>query len=196
MDRLERDKAVDRETSPVWKWWNGSWGTREKETNSGDSKNLVAQSRPLLWDPMDCSIWSGPPVHGILQARILDPFPSPGDLPDPEIKPRSPAFQGDSLPSEPPGKPLTNWEQKTKGEDLNKSWVSDSDRQLACLYGSWWGSPWWLSGKEMLGSIPGSGKSPGGENGNPFQSSCQGNPMDRGDWWVTVHGVTKESETT
>ena len=36
------------------------------------------------------------------------PFPSPGDLPDPGIKPRSPAFQADALLSEPPGKP---WEQ-------------------------------------------------------------------------------------
>ena len=33
------------------------------------------------------------------------PFPSPGDLPDPGIKPKSPALQADSLPSEPPGKP-------------------------------------------------------------------------------------------
>ena len=33
-------------------------------------------------------------------------FPSPGDLPDPGIKPRSPALQADALPSEPPGKPL------------------------------------------------------------------------------------------
>ena len=35
------------------------------------------------------------------------PFPSPGDLPDPGIKPRSPALQTDALPSEPPGKPVT-----------------------------------------------------------------------------------------
>ena len=34
------------------------------------------------------------------------PFPSPGDLPDPGTEPRSPALQADSLPSEPPGKPL------------------------------------------------------------------------------------------
>jgi len=33
------------------------------------------------------------------------PFPSPGDLPDPRIKPRFPALQADALPSEPPGKP-------------------------------------------------------------------------------------------
>ena len=37
------------------------------------------------------------------------PFPSPGDLPNPEIKPRSPTLQADALPSEPPGKPpITN----------------------------------------------------------------------------------------
>ena len=34
------------------------------------------------------------------------PFPSPGDLPDPRIKPRSPTLQADSLPTEPPGKPV------------------------------------------------------------------------------------------
>ena len=34
------------------------------------------------------------------------PFPSPGELPDPEIRPRSPALQADSLLSEPPGKPI------------------------------------------------------------------------------------------
>ena len=35
------------------------------------------------------------------------PFPSPGDLPDPGTKPKSPTLQADSLPSEPPGKPLS-----------------------------------------------------------------------------------------
>ena len=47
-----------------------------------------------------------------------------------------------------------------------------------------------------LGSIPGSGRSPGEGNGNPVQYSCLGHPMDRGAWWATVHGVTKESDTT
>ena len=41
------------------------------------------------------------------------------------------------------------------------------------------------------GSIPGSGRSPGGGHVNPLQYSCLENPMDRGAWWVTVHGVTK-----
>ena len=47
-----------------------------------------------------------------------------------------------------------------------------------------------------LDSIPESGRSPGEENDNSLQYSCQGNPMDRGAWWATVHGVTKELHTT
>ena len=44
---------------------------------------------------------------------------------------------------------------------------------------------------EDTGSIPGPGRSPGEGNGNPLQYSCLENPMDRGAWWDTVHGVTK-----
>ena len=46
------------------------------------------------------------------------------------------------------------------------------------------------------GLTPGSGRFPGEGNGNPLQYSCLGNPRDRGAWWATVHGVTKESDTT
>ena len=42
-----------------------------------------------------------------------------------------------------------------------------------------------------LGSIPGSGRSTGEGNGNPLQYYCLENPMDRGAWWATVHGVTR-----
>ena len=41
------------------------------------------------------------------------------------------------------------------------------------------------------GLIPGSGRSPGEGNGNPFQHSCLENPTDRGAWWATVYGVSK-----
>ena len=57
--------------------------------------------------------------------------------------------------------------------------------------------PWCLGSKEStcnagdMGSIPGSGRSPWRGNGNTPQYSCQENPMDRGAWWPTVHGVTK-----
>ena len=42
-----------------------------------------------------------------------------------------------------------------------------------------------------VGSIPGSGRSPGEDHGNPLQYSCLENSMDRGAWWPTVHGVAK-----
>ena len=47
-----------------------------------------------------------------------------------------------------------------------------------------------------VGSISGLGRSPGGGNGNPLQYSCLENPMDRGVWLATVHGVTKGSDMT
>ena len=64
-------------------------------------KVKVAEQCPAFSDPMDYT------PHGILQAKILEwqPFPSPGDCPNPGIKPRSPALQVDSLPVEPQGKP-------------------------------------------------------------------------------------------
>ena len=46
------------------------------------------------------------------------------------------------------------------------------------------------------GSIPGSGRSPGGGHGNPLWYSCLENPMDRGAWRATVHGVAQKSVTT
>ena len=60
----------------------------------------------LFCDPIDSSS-PGSSVHGISQARVLEwlPFPSPGNLPDPGIKPISPALVGGFLTTEPPGKP-------------------------------------------------------------------------------------------
>ena len=46
------------------------------------------------------------------------------------------------------------------------------------------------------GSIPGSGRSPGGGNDNPLQYSCLKNPTDKGDWQTTVHGVAEELDRT
>ena len=59
------------------------------------------------------------------------------------------------------------------------------------------GTSQWLSSKESncnagdMGLIAGSGRSPGGENGNLLQYSCLLNAMDRGAWQATVHGVAK-----
>ena len=60
-----------------------------------------------------------------------------------------------------------------------------------------WSVPAGSDGKESAcnagdpGLIPGTGRSPGEGNGNPLQYSCPENPMGRGAWWATVHGVTK-----
>ena len=67
------------------------------------------QSSLTLCDPMDCNL-PGSSVQGILQAKYWSglPCPPPGDLPDSGIEstsPVSPALQGNSLPTEPPGKP-------------------------------------------------------------------------------------------
>ena len=84
----------------------------------------VAQSCLTLCDPMDCS----PPgsfVHEDSPGKntgVELPFPPPGYLPNPGIKPRTPTLQVDSLPSEPPGKArgvrksqtqLSNWTTRT-----------------------------------------------------------------------------------
>ena len=65
------------------------------------SEVKFAQSCLILCDPMDCT------VHGIFLVRILEwvCFPSPGDLHNPGIEPRSSALLADSLPAEPQGKP-------------------------------------------------------------------------------------------
>ena len=47
-----------------------------------------------------------------------------------------------------------------------------------------------------MGSTPGSGRSPREGNGNPLQYSCLENPIDKGAWWATVHGVAKELDIT
>ena len=72
----------------------------------GEVEVLIAQSCLTLCNTMNCSP-PGSSLHGTLQARRLEwvPFPSPGGLPYPGIKPRSLTLQVDSLLSEPAGKP-------------------------------------------------------------------------------------------
>ena len=86
--------------------------------------------------------------------------------------------------------------------------------QWSCLEnprdaGAWWAAVYGVSQSRTrlkrlsssssagdLGSVPGSGRSPGERNGYPFQYSCLENSMDRGAWWATVHGVTKSQADT
>ena len=106
---------------------------------------LVTQSYPTLCDPMDCS----PPgfsVHGIFFRQEYWsglPFPSPGDLPNPGFEPRSPTLQADSLPSEPPGKPLPFFWMPLRG-------VMGLFRQSSSLH-SESSRPDWARGGRTLG---------------------------------------------
>ena len=77
-------------------------------------------------------------------------------------------------------------------EKINQRW-----ERIFVTLNDWQGFPGGSDGKASAcnawdpGSIPGSGRPPGEGNGNPLQHSCLENPMDRGAWQATVHGVTK-----
>ena len=142
-----------------------------KKVKESASESEVAHSCPTLCDPVDCSL-PGSSVHRILQARILEwvaiSFSRRASWPRDWILVS--AMWADALPFEPPRKPY-------KGNFINMGFavVSDS-KESAC-------------NAEDPSSVPGLGRSPWEGNGNPLQYSCLGNPMDRGAWSATVHGV-------
>ena len=77
-----------------------------------------------------------------------------------------------------------------------------SNSNLLPSFALFWGFPGGSGSKESacsardLGSIPGSGRSPGERNDNPLQYLCLENPMDRGSLWATVQGIAKDLDTT
>ena len=93
------------------------------------------------------------------------PFPSPGNLPGPGIKPRSPTLQADSLPSELPGKPK-KYQTRVGSQSLLQGIFPTQELNPGLLHR-------------------------GEGTGIPLQYSCLENPMDRGVWWAAIHGVTK-----
>ena len=112
------------------------------------------------------------------------PFPSPGDLPNAGTEPTplaSPALAGRFFT------PCTAWEACSQLQFPPLALLSLHSICFGVLY-LHFQLPWWLSGKESachtgdVGSIPGSGRSPGGGHNNPLQYSCLENPMDRGAW--------------
>ena len=129
----------------------------------------------MLCDPRDRSP-PGSSVRGILQARTLGwgaiSFSSGS------FEPRSPALQLASFRLS----PREAWPL------LTQVWFSLTEGGL----------PWCSGGKESArsaedpGLIPKLGRSPGEGNGTPLQYSCLEDPMDRGAWWATVHGVAKQ----
>ena len=96
-------------------------------------------------------------------------IPSPGDLPNPGIRPASPVFAGGFFTTELPGRP-------------------ESSSQVALAVKN----PIANAGdRRDVGSILGFGRFPGEGSGNPLQYSCLENPMDREAWRATVHRVAK-----
>ena len=85
-----------------------------------------------------------------------------------------------------------NFRKPWKGKDIMIYSVLERNR----------GFPGGTSGREPTcnagdrGSIPGSGRSPGGQHGSPLQHSCLENPMDSGAWQATGHWVSKSQSTT
>ena len=168
----------------------------------------VAYKVPLSMEFSRQEYWSGLP------------FLSPGDLPHPKIKPGSSTLQADALPSEPPGKSLRilewvaipfsrGWGQSgcncldllfrshehvLPSESCNTlHLILLCEMQVLSSLGLKGLPESTESGHDAgdLGSIPGSGRSPGEGHGNPLQYPCLENSMDRGAWWAPARGLAK-----
>ena len=147
---------------------------------------MKSLSRVWLFGTPWTVAYQAPPSMGFSRQEYWSglPFPSPGNLPNPGIEPRSPAFQADALTSEPPGKP------KSRG---NWGW------KFIICQGPNTGFPGGASGKEFACQCrrhrrrrfnPWIGKIPWRRACNPLQCYCLENSTGRGAWWAAVHGVT------
>ena len=110
--------------------------THNSFPNLGIWQSEVAQSCLTLWTPWTVA-YQAPQCMEFSRKEYWSrlPFPSPGDLPNPGIEPRSPALQADAVPSEPPGKPgdLAKGLRTPKEFDLGGQW--DLIAELACDWG-------------------------------------------------------------
>ena len=116
---------------PIFTTPYSPWHSPGHNTGVGESESEVTQPCPTLCDPW--TVAHQAPLS--MEFSRLEywsglPFPSPGNLPDPGIKPRSPALQADSLPSEPLGKPT--WSKyldasyyygKSVGTGVQQNWI-------------------------------------------------------------------------
>ena len=106
------------------------------------SESEVAQSCLTLCDPWTVA-YQVPSSMGFSRQECWSglPFPSPRDLPDPGIEPRSPAFQADALPSEPPGKPYSptqhKWKKNPPPPSRQRAWARLLCRLLTAKSGDY-----------------------------------------------------------
>ena len=139
-----------------------------------------------------------PKYHGVKHATVLKAFTSDWDFDLNPTKTHGIPTKKTHLVSRPnEAQVLRSHHRKNSVRDkvINKKWIYLERNTL-------YGLPRQHSGKEFAfkagdaGSVPGSGRSPGEGHGNPLQYSCLQNSMNRGAWWATVHGITKEWDTT
>ena len=99
----------------------GHHNVGEKGINKEKSESVITQLCLTVCDLMDCIAHQAPLSLEFARQEYWRglPFPPPGDLPDPGIKPWSPLLQADSLLTEPPGKPLN----KETGRQKEPCWM-------------------------------------------------------------------------
>ena len=126
------------------------------------------------------------------------PFPSPGDIPDPGIKPVS--FTCSALAGGFFTISTTNKDLLYYTRNYIQCFViiyNGKESEKVCMYMYIWGFPGGSDSKASARNMvdpsltPGSGISPGEGNGNSLQYSCLENSMDRGAWQAIVHGVKR-----
>ena len=106
------------------------WGFTYKRKKERKKESEVAQLCTTLCDPMDCIANQASPSMGFSRQEYWSGllFPSPGDLPDLGIEPRSLALQEDTLLSEPPGKPSNSFRDKIRISRSQKQSIKSNTR--------------------------------------------------------------------
>ena len=176
-----------------------AWGTEQSGTDRKCPEHKVAQSCrlrvPGRGSPEPSAVGpglvgahvTGLPQHGGVRGTLHTPghhgewaVPLPGQCAAP---------QGQVSGARPQGLGVgrSGWRRRWawRGDQVGPVWVLTREQariKTVLERGQGW---------TEMGRTPGSGRSPGEENDYPFQYSCQDNPMDRGAWWATVHGITK-----
>ena len=142
---------------------------------------------------MDCSP-PGSSVQGFLRQECWSgfPFPSPRDLPDPGMEPRSPALQADSLPTEPPGDRLVFYSEESERSDFHGILLGPANHGTCCSLPQWEGRDCSIS---WAGQRGGEGRRVSRRKRNSWAAS-QGGPVWKERWAngkLKIHSAASSS---